>query len=279
MDYREVLKTPLQQGRSKAAKERRQGLIRIRSTLIEEAIHWQNGTIVLKQLGNGSKVCFVKPGNKLEEKLGEFDMRPFVGEDKAPPAFNDLWVELAKIPLYIGHEDFKKILVLVYRNAYFLDHHPDEIGRLRYNPQNGVDRCIRELEDKLRDETMGAEIVPIYGLRGFLHFLDLLGWNEDVKYHHSKEGSAVFKEDNREKGREFAYEAGRFNTLLSCIKAPYLGYEVVNNVSQNATTPRAIDMKGVFDVMQSLVISNGVCPASRPELLKWFEGYIVESPA
>ena len=274
MDYQSVLRTPIQKARGKLGSERKKELTRNRSEMIEEAVDWPLGkSPVNASLG----LFYTKPGNKVSEPLGEFDFRPWVKLDTDPPAFDYMWTELSRIPLYTGFEEFRAVLVLVYRMAYLVDHKPNDQGKLRYSPSGPVDACITEIEGKLDANVAAEDKVPAYGLRAFLHFLDLLALNEDVKYHHSSDGEAVFKaEGERTKGQEFSFEAGRINNLLSAIKASYLVHELIDSVLKNSSNPRAIDTRGIFSVTQSLMVSNGVCPAQRSELLDWFNGYIYE---
>lgn len=276
-DFRRILRTPLQQG-GRNAKEKKRKLIETRTKRIEEAIGWAKGTeerITISE-SSGRKVYFVNPGNKRKERLGEFDLRPVVGEDKNPPTFGGIWVELTKIPAYADFEDFRAILVLIYRNAYFVDHVTDWAGRCRYAPREEVDECIRLLEKRMNDATEGRFELPVYGVRGLLQFLDLLAWNEDVKYHHTPDGKAIFKDKDRKKGEEYSFETGRLNTMLSCIKPPYLVNKVIMDIIDDENASKKIDVKHIFDVMQSLQISRGVCPAGKKELLEWFPEYLSE---
>jgi hypothetical protein len=280
LDFRRILSTPLQQG-GRNAKEKKRKLMEIRTNRIEEAIGWAKGTeerITISGSGD-REVYFVNPGNKRRERLGEFDLRPVVGEDRNPPTFGGIWVELTKIPAYADFEDFRAILVLIYRNAYFVDHVTDRMGRCRYAPRGEVDECIRLLEKRMNDATEGRFELPIYGVRGLLQFLDLLSWNEDVKYHHTPDGKAVFKDRKKEDGERkkeyYSFETGRVNTMLSCIKPPYLVNKVIKDIIDDENASKKIDVKHIFDVMQSLQISRGICPAGKKELLEWFPEYFV----
>ena len=158
MILRETLKTPVQQGRGKLLRERKAEIIRIRESLIREAISWPKGTresprrIILRALPDGSQVYFEKPGKEADPKrstVNPHDMRPVVGDSEVRLDFGAIWLSLARIPLVTSFEDFRAVLVLIYRCGHFLDHRITHEGLLRYCPEDDVDLSISELETRL----------------------------------------------------------------------------------------------------------------------------------
>lgn len=81
---------------------------------------------------------------------------------------------------------------LLFRSAYMLDHVEEKPGIWRYEPSAEV---LVELQSRL-PVTDG---VPI---EVFLHYLDAIAWNEDVKYHTL--------------GYDITHGTGRKNNLLTC---------------------------------------------------------------
>ncbi len=164
-----------------------------RRRLIEEATNWAGGTlsdpirIHLEPCSDGSLVYFVKPGKEaIPGSNGKVknanDMRPVVEVSGSVPknaSFIDVWSDLTNIAL-VDYDAFHAVLLLIYRSAFLIDHRSDDDGHLRYRPNQGILDCIKELDD-----TVGSE-VTLGSVEKLLRFIDLLGWNEDVKYQPSK---------------------------------------------------------------------------------------------
>jgi hypothetical protein len=131
-----------------------------------------------------------KPGAKTKEN--KRDMRPVAGRDGDSPPFNIIWANQTKVPFFASFDDFRMALVLVYRNAYLLDHKRDTEGHIRYSPSGEVAECIDCLESELDVAAGPGAKVPMYGLACFLHFLDLLAWNEDARCHADRDGRLLW---------------------------------------------------------------------------------------
>ena len=256
----QYLKTELQKGKPKEVENKR-------IKRISEALNWEAGSKdsplkhVVTELPNGMEVYFLKPGKEaFEKEPNPNDMTPCVGPAGEPYGFDTVWKQLSKVSVH-NFEVFKAVLILIYRNAYLLDHVEEKKGIIRYKPCKKIADCIKELE-----RTIGA--LMDYGLLGFLHFMDILGWNEDVKYH-IENGEPTFM-GNR------GWMVGRVNTLLSCIKIPYKTYKVVEDIREHSLKPQEIDWSLVYETMQ-ILSRQGVCPARQYELLEWFYPYIVKN--
>jgi hypothetical protein len=127
-----------------------------RKELINEAIAFETGTIarqkktVVATLPNGKEAYFLKPGKETLRKIpNPYDMSPNVGScnksDTENWAFEQIWEYLLKISI-IQQAAFKKVLVLLYRLCFFIDHQFNEEGKLRYYPSNEIFKYINNLD-------------------------------------------------------------------------------------------------------------------------------------
>lgn len=247
--YSDFLQTQYQKGVPPETKDKRR-------KRVLESTNWKGGSLenpkkyVVAKLPNGLEVYFLKPGKETKRETPNIhDMKPCVEDMQKDYGFDDIWAQLSKISVY-DFEIFRAVLTLIYRNAYLLDHVEENNGHIRYKPDENIMECIQELENKTGD-------IMEYGLFGFLNFLDILGWNEDVKYN------------------ELSEKTGRLNTLLTCITIPYKTYKVVENIKKNCSNPQNIDWHLVYNTMTSLSRS-GICPPRKKDLLDWFSPYIIE---
>ncbi|MDR0206628.1 MAG: hypothetical protein LBI45_05170 [Bacteroidales bacterium] len=244
-----------------------------RVKLIEEAINFQQGTFeeqvktVIKQLINGKEVYFLKPGKETLRKVPNIhDMSPNVAHDFDRWAFEQIWEYLIKISI-IQQAAFKKILVLLYRLCYFTDHKLDVNNNLRYLPSQGLLTHINNLEllvlrDGFTEKFKTEEVC----LLEFLNFIDILAWNEDVKYH-SNVTNAVFS-DNTKKN------VGRVNTILTLISAPILISKFISNIIESTKTNGVIDVKLITTTIQKFTKTRGLCILSNPQLLEFLQPYL-----
>jgi hypothetical protein len=260
MDYKQCLETKLQKGNPyEFAEKRRKRII--------EAISFESGSLQspqkhkIAELGDGTEVYFLKPGKETaRKKPNPYDMTPVVGDDKIRLTFQDVWDYLIKTAV-ANEEIFKMVGILIYRLGYMVDHEENKEGSIRYAPKTSVEACIKEL-----DSQVGA-IFP-FGLNGFLSFVDILGWNEDVKYH-TEDGNPIFN-------GKFDYKAGRINTIKSCISVPFLTWEYVKDIIVHKNEMSKIDTRRILDVMQRFSRSRGVCIPSKAELLNWLSPYLIK---
>jgi len=255
----ELMETKLQRGEP-------YGLRELRKKRIEQALSFRAGSHehpekhIINTLKDGTEVYFEKPGKEAQRnKPNEHDMRPLVGAGKEKLSFTDIWGYLVKVA--INDEDvLKKISLLIYRIGYMQDHAEDKSGIIRYTPSVELERCIEEIDSRI------GSIYPFWGLLGFLNFIDILGWNEDVKYH-TENGLPTFS-------GKHGFRVGRINTALSCISVPFITLEYINYVILHAANISKLDSKEILDVMQRLSRSRGVCPATQSELVRWLSPYL-----
>lgn len=246
-----------------------------RTDMINEAIGFE-GTLsepkrhVIAEK-DGISLLFEKPGKEAFAGTNVNDMRPMVivnGHPLDPPSFSFIWSDLTNIAM-ADFEAFKAVLLLIYRSAFLMDHIKVDDGHgWRYSPRDGISNAITELDRIVGDRT---EFGSVWGLLGFI---DLLGWNEDVKYH-SVDGRASFTDGKY--GGKSKQKIGRINTLLSCIRVPYEISDFMNSHREEIMGGKKADFVNLYDIMQALINSRGLCTPKRIEdLLRFLDPYLVE---
>ncbi|MFC1513465.1 hypothetical protein ACFL5P_00475 [candidate division KSB1 bacterium] len=238
----------------------------LRLIRIKEAIQWDKGSPdnpikhVVDTLENNIPVYFAKPGKEaiVENSTNPNDMYPNVGSSEQRMTFQDIWGVLARLSVF-NFEIFKIVMVLIYRNCWLIDHKIIGTTKVRYKPKNDVLQLIKQIDTRIEG------LLPFQGLLGFLSFLDILGWNEDVKYFTKKQ----LDFNNSQKSR-----IGRINNFLSTITVPFLLHSFLLDVSNNTLNPEKINHEIITDVLQRLVKSRGICPVKQKELQEWLSPYI-----
>ncbi len=237
-----------------------------REKRILEALTWESGTQdnprkhLVTKLYNGTEVYFLKPGKEVfnKKRPNPNDMLPVVGSPDIALKFDDVWGYLSKISV-VDFDQFKAVLTLVYRIAYFIDHVEDRDGIIRYKPNGEVMRLIETID-------IEAGIGFPFRLIGLLHFLDILGWNEDMKYH-VEQGRPTFSGN-------YDVRVGRINTLLTCIRVPYQASLFVTHCIDNSAEKKNIDFSLLYGIMQQFAKSRGTCTPTQQQLKEWLSPYI-----
>lgn len=256
-----VLKTELQGSTTRRAWEEK------RTKRIREALTWESGTEenpikhLVTQLPNGLEVYFLKPGKEVfnQKRPNLHDMFPVVSNTEIKLKFDDIWTFLSKISI-MNFKSFKIVLTLIYRNAYFIDHVERHKGIIRYEPNQEILETIHQIEKET------GRVSP-FGLLGLLNFLDILGWNEDMKYH---------VENNKPTfSGKYGLNVGRINTLLTCIRVPYQSSGFVAHCIDNSTGKQNIDFSRLYAIMQQFAKSRGTCTPTQQQLKEWLSPYVV----
>ncbi|MDD5068204.1 MAG: hypothetical protein PHS53_00750 [Candidatus Pacebacteria bacterium] len=150
-------------------------------------------------IGGGYEVGVGKPGKETERKDANInDMWPYMrkGEDFEPKSasFRDIFHELEQM-VNKSRESLELLACLLARSALMLDHEIKD-NRVVYNPSLQI---IQEIQ---------KDIPSVFNvpLEVFLHYLDVIALNEDVKYHTK----------GRSRGKLYSPNAGRPNNLLTC---------------------------------------------------------------
>lgn len=243
-----------------------------RTMLIEEAINFPKGTfenpkkIIITKVAN-KEVYFLKPGKETLRKIPNIhDMFPNINNHFDKWAFEQIWEYLIKISI-IQQTAFKKVLVLLYRLCFYCDYKILN-NKFRYKPSDEILEYISNLEKFVlkagfQEKFKKSEVT----LLEFLYFIDLLAWNEDVKYH-----SAESEADFTIKGKN----VGRVNTILTIISAPILISKFINNIVKNTETNGVIDVKLITSTIQKFTKTRGLCILSNKELLEFMKPYLTE---
>ena len=242
--------------------------ITLRKRLIAQAISFASGTdlehqekTVVADISENTQAVFFKPGKEaFRKKPNKYDMRPSIlkdGADITPSwAFQETWEYLLKISI-IQQDTFKKTLVMLYRLTYMFDHADGYFSPSRelVDEINNIDRLV------IRPgfiEKFGKEGIS---LLDFFYFVDLLAWNEDVKY----QVDGAFANKN----------TGRVNTILSILSAPLMIAKFIQNIIANHETGR-IDVHLITTTIQKFTKSRGLCVMSKKDLIRELSPYLDE---
>jgi hypothetical protein len=125
------------------------------------------------------------------------DMKPSIFkndelQEQQVASFTDIFDELQKLGR-ANEEALELIACLLFRSAYMIDHKEISPGAWRYE-------IPTEVLDAITEKLPTANGIP---MKVFLHFLDALAWNEDVKYYTL--------------GFDVRLGYGRKNNLLTCV--------------------------------------------------------------
>lgn len=99
----------------------------------------------------------------------------------------------------------------------------------------------------------------------FIHFMDILGWNDEMKTHANNDGlNFVVKKP----------KMGRINTILSCISIPILFQEFVDEVLLHKDDKANIDFSIVINVAQTFSKTRGVHPLPNKKLAELLNPFL-----
>ena len=183
---------------------------------IKEAINFEIGTkeepkVHLIGMANDSKVYFKKPVKEYfrENKRNVNDMTSYVGDLYDRYSCCDRWKDMLNLSVRISKDSYKQLNVLLYRLAYLMD--CEEVdGKITYNPTGEVYAFIKNIQEEIDSKEYEFKVLE------FLNFIDVLSWNEDVKY----QADCIFEKT----------KVGRINTILSLISIPSIFKEFVDLV-------------------------------------------------
>ena len=99
----------------------------------------------------------------------------------------------------------------------------------------------------------------------FQHFIDLLGWNEDVKYHIVNDKPDFVKYNNK---------VGRVNTILTVLSAPLMISNFILDIINKTEKKGIIDVKLITSTIQKFAKTRGICVLSNKELVKQLNPYL-----
>ncbi len=235
-----------------------------RTMRIKEAISFSTGTKEKPDMHiigevNGNKIFFLKPGKEFfrEKKRNINDMTPCVGNLYEKYSFGDIWKDMLNLSVHINEETYKQLNVLIYRLAYLMDCTIID-KKVRYQPEGEVLETINKIQNEI--DTVGYQ----FKVLEFLNFIDILSWNEDVKY----QPDCLF-----EKERE---KVGRINTILSLISIPLIFKQFVDEIIKNKQSLEKLNYSLLVDVAQNFSRTRGVHPISNKQLIQYLSPYLTE---
>lgn len=263
----DILNTKIQKNSKEFIEKRTQRIL--------EAIAFEGGTFenrkkhLISSLPNGKESYFFKPGKEAKRRVPNIhDMNPNVGLNDISVtdswAFDKIWDYLIKIST-INQITFKKVLILLYRNCFMLDHVDIGNGKLRYSPSTELHAYIDKLEFSLKDGFKDKFKTEEIGLLEYLHFIDLLGWNEDIKYHII---------DSKPDWKKYDKKVGRNNTMLSIICAPLMISNFIQDIIQKTKNNEAITVRLITSTIYNFTISRGVCVLPNEQLVVELNPYL-----
>ena len=216
-----------------------------RAEAIEEARAWAAGPDQAHKIyhpvspeHHGLTVALGKPGKEAAwegNKQNPHDMLPSVLGADDPEAYLGSFVGIFGEFFELGlgkrygrptEHVLELVAAMLFRSAFMLDHQSVSAGKWRWRPP----KTTMEIIESEVDELGGLPV------RTYLHMVDALAWNEDVKYDHRA----------RQKGKRQG-AVGRQNNLLTCVNV--IGV-VVGRV------PAARVLGGM---------ARGVCPIGRKD--------------
>lgn len=211
-------------------------------------------------LPDKTEVFFYKPGKEYFRKNPNYnDMNPNVGNLFSKFSFADIWELLCKLRNSISIDNYKKLSVILYRVAYLLDFKYVN-GILKFMPDDELLNEINEIQNEVNLKGLNINILA------FIHFLDILAWNDEMKTHAYYEN--YFDRTN--------FKKGRINTILSCISVPILIQRFVDEILLNKEDTSQIDFSIIVNVAQKFAISRGIHSMSKKELIELLKPYLTD---
>ncbi len=214
---------------------------------------------VVDTLNDGTEVFFLKPGKEYFRKKPNLnDMSPNVGNLFEKYSFADIWQLLCKLRNTISLDNYKKLSAILYRVAYLVDFDYKN-GKVRFNPNEELLSEINTIQEEVNEKNLKLNVLA------FIHFMDILGWNDEMKTHATNDGLNFVTHKPK---------MGRINTILSCISIPILFQEFVEEVLRNKNNKENIDFSIVINVAQTFSRTRGVHPLPNKTLVALLTPYL-----
>lgn len=240
--------TNIVKGIPEEIKEKR--ILRIKEALSFEAGTKENPSHNVVNVVNGVEVYLNKPGKEFfrdGDAQNINDMSPGVGDYYTRYAFKDIWKDLLNISVHLSKDSYKKLFVIIYRLAFMLDCVVIN-DKVRFQPSDVIINEINLIQKEVDDKGIDFKVLE------FLNFLDILGWNEDVKY----QPDMIFDPPKK----------GRINNILSMISIPLIFKKFVDNVIDNRDDLENLDYSALIDMAQDFSRTRGVSPISNTALIE-----------
>lgn len=211
---------------------------------------------VVDVLSDGTEVFFLKPGKEYTRKKPNLnDMTPNVGSLFTNFSFADIWNLLCRLRNLLSLENYKKLSSILYRVAYLLDFSYVDEGKVRFTPSQELLDEIQSIQEEVDRKRLEVNILA------FIHFIDILGWNDEMKTHANNDGLNYVKEKPR---------MGRINTIFSCMAIPALLQGFVDEVLRSNGNTAEIDFSIATNIAQNLSRTRGIHSLTNKELVALF---------
>ena len=203
------------------------------------------------------KYGFYNPGKDdgkiiKNSKVKKRDMTPFVEyknkkikKDDDDKTFKYIWGTFLSLHKILNKQMVLKMNRLIYRLAFMIDFELDEKEQ-NYIPNNEFMTDVQIIQKEITKA--GSDI----DFKSFIIFLDLLGWNEDYKYHLRNDVA-----DNPWKGR--------LNCLVCMISVP------IELNKLNIKKGEKINFDSLLEMCYSFCMSRGIFVLSKADLIKELE--------
>ena len=240
----ELLKTTIQSAnKSSSSYPKRIKNIEWVMTLPREGLAYQEKEkqIIFKVFPSQEQLCLQYPGKEsvpASDKPRPWDFRPklfSVTEQTSQNdlSFTDLWEDLDKqLENTKSKSAWRTLSILLYRMAFMVDHALDENTRQYQVKYIQNEEVITETSEELNELyrynppveaikfiTPSIPKICNMDLKVFLHYLELITWNEDCKYYYP--GYEKARDNPRRNGQPrippWINQTGRVNTLLTII--------------------------------------------------------------
>ncbi len=172
------------------------------------------------------------------------DMTPFVNAKNNPITtgdFKDIWQVILTLQQILDKRTMLKLYRLIYRLAFMIDFEYDEKTK-NYIPNKDFISEIDSIQKEINKA--GSNI----NIKSLIVFLDLLGWNEDYKYHlHDDVANSPW--------------TGRLNCIMCMISVP------IELNKLNIKKGEQINYNSLLEMCYAFCMSRGIFVLSKSDLI------------
>lgn len=130
-----------------------------------------------------------------------------------------------------------------------------EDNKVRFKPDLEITNEIEKIQLEIDSKKLDFKLLE------FLNFLDVVGWNEDVKY----QSEMTFIQPKN----------GRINNILSMISIPLFFKKFVDNVMANKDDLKKVDYSELINMAQDFSRTRGILPISNVKLVEHLTPYLI----
>ncbi len=202
---------------------------------------------VVLDMINGNKVYFALPGKDLKKHY--YDMSPVIENKFEDYPFEKIWDDMVNISIILGDDLFKKVLVILYRMAYLIDYDIVD-GLVRFNPNDEIKNTIFMVQKEIDKNKLD------YNFEEMLTFIDLLSWNEDMRYN--------YKKIKKKRGR------------VKCIYGIMRVTATYRDFYLSIVNGKKIDIRPLYELTQAFVRGHGMVDWKEDDLFNYLSQYLIK---